>query len=219
MNALKFLVQKGEALEQWQEQLLHAQQMKAAGAEVHSYVDNVTLEQSRQARLENMEKVIESNMNISTELRGIFKDGREVRGIVPEGWGSVAHVRVDRTTGEIEFAERMTTPEDGMFAVHYINYLEKNFKEMKEKEQLENQKAAKEDNGSETKNDQVDSSSPPEFELKSSELSDDKVNDSSKMIEDHFANEFDNKDQKKEEADGFKNMLRPESPQDKTHDK
>ena len=98
-----------------------------------------------------MEKVIESNMNISTELRGIFKDGREVRGIVPEGWGSVAHVRVDRTTGEIEFAERMTTPEDGMFAVHYVNYLEKHFKEMKEKESNE-----KESDASETKNNLAD---------------------------------------------------------------
>ena len=89
-----------------------------------------TLEKTRKLRDEKNQKVIESNINMSSELRGIFKDGNEVRGIVPSGWGSVAHVRVDRTSGEIEHAERMTTPEDAMFTVNYINFLEKNFKEM-----------------------------------------------------------------------------------------
>lgn len=148
--------------------------------------EKYTLEQTQEKRDESMKKVIESNLNMSAELRGIFKDGREVRGIVPSGWGSVAHVRVDRTTGEIEYAERMTTPEDGMFAVHYINYLERHFKEMREKDQKEKEEAKGETNPS-------PAGEQPEFEMHADQEQKADTDDL-KVIENHFTNVFDSND-------------------------
>ena len=83
-----------------------------------------------------MKKVIEANESMTGELRGIYKNGLEVRGIEPNGWGSLAHIKVDNASGEIVDAERVMTPEDNMFAIHYIWFLEKEFARMdREKKQ------------------------------------------------------------------------------------
>ena len=82
-----------------------------------------------------MKSVIEANDGMHGELRGIFKNGQEVRGVYPHGWGSMAHVKVDKENGEIVDAERISTPADGMFAVHYIWYLEKEFAKMDREQQ------------------------------------------------------------------------------------
>lgn len=68
---------------------------------------------------------------MSGELRGIFKDGKEVRGVEPGGWGSHAHIRVDKKTGAVEHAERIATSEDALFAAHYISFLEDQFQELR----------------------------------------------------------------------------------------
>lgn len=167
------MVQKGEALEQWQEQLQH---IKVAGGKTLD--EQYTLVETKQIRDQSMKKVIEANLNMNSELRGIFKDGEEVRGIVPSGWGSIAHVRVDRTTGEIEYAERMTTPEDNMFAVHYINHLEKHFRDMKEADQH-----------SRKQNDIV-ASTHPEFDVNPSQDKDSEEN-GIEVMDNYFTNEFD----------------------------
>lgn len=46
-----------------------------------------------------MKKVIEENLNISGEIRGVQVNGHEVRGIESQGWGSMAKIEVDNETG------------------------------------------------------------------------------------------------------------------------
>lgn len=128
-KALKFLIKKGEALEQWQEQLSN---LKVLGGKTLD--DSKTLEETERLKAHKMKSVIEANQGMSGELRGIFKNGQEVRGVEPHGWGSLAHIKVDNETGEIVDAERVTTPEDSMFAVHYIWFLEKEFARMDREE-------------------------------------------------------------------------------------
>ena len=69
------------------------------------------------------------------ELRGIFIEGEEVRGVEPDGWGSLAKLKVDRDTGGIELAERQPTNQDVLFAAHYISYLEDQFKDINKKDE------------------------------------------------------------------------------------
>ena len=43
------------------------------------------------------------------ELRGIFINGEEVRGVEPDGWGSFAKLQVDKESGLVNSAERLPT--------------------------------------------------------------------------------------------------------------
>ena len=50
-------------------------------------------------------KVIQNNINISDEIRGVMINGEERRGIQPTGgWGSGVRIQVDNATGEIDYA-------------------------------------------------------------------------------------------------------------------
>ena len=52
-----------------------------------------------------MKKVIQNNINISDEIRGVMINGEERRGIQPTGWwGSGVRIQVDNATGEIDYA-------------------------------------------------------------------------------------------------------------------
>lgn len=66
---------------------------------------------SRKKQEEFMKKVIEENMNLAGEIRGIQVNGNEVRGIESTGWGSMAKIEVDNETGEVKkSAERFPSP-------------------------------------------------------------------------------------------------------------
>lgn len=71
-----------------------------------------------------IKEVVKSTQDMSGELRGIYWNGKEVRGVEPGGWGSQAHISVDKDSGTIESAERIATAEDALFAAHYISFLE-----------------------------------------------------------------------------------------------
>ena len=124
-KALEFLIKKGEALEQWQEQLSRLDELGGPTLD-----ESMSLEETLKIRDAHLKGVVEANNSMNGELRGIFKNGQEVRGLFPKGWGSLAHVKVDKANGEIVDAERIATPADKMFAVHYIWYLEKEFAKM-----------------------------------------------------------------------------------------
>ena len=84
-----------------------------------------------------IDDIIQSNQNLTGELRGIFVDGHEVRGIEAGGWGSLAKLQVDKITREIKSAERVPTKQDALFAAHYIDYLEKQFQQINQHEDIE----------------------------------------------------------------------------------
>lgn len=56
---------------------------------------------------EFMKKVIQNNLNVSEEIRGVMVEGDERRGIKPTGgWGSGVRIQVDNATGKIDYAYR-----------------------------------------------------------------------------------------------------------------
>jgi hypothetical protein len=76
-----------------------------------------------------LEETIKSNQKFSGELRGIMRDGEEIRGLEASGWGSNVKLRVHRETGEIDDAFRVPTEHDVVFASHYISFLDNQFRD------------------------------------------------------------------------------------------
>lgn len=97
LNGLEYLVQKGMAMEQWQDLLENAQD----DPEVQVGIDFV------ENKEDFMSKVIQNNLNVSEEIRGVTINGEERRGIEPTGgWGSGVRIQVDNASGDIDYAER-----------------------------------------------------------------------------------------------------------------
>ena len=83
-----------------------------------------------------MQKVIQDNLNLAGEIRGVQVNGVEVRGIESMGWGSMAKIVVDNETGQIEkVAERFPSIQDRLFAKLYLDFLEEDFKQRDLEEQ------------------------------------------------------------------------------------
>ena len=48
---------------------------------------------------------------MGNEMNGfIGPTGHAVKGIIPDGWGSIAQVRVNKSTGKVDHVVRMHTP-------------------------------------------------------------------------------------------------------------
>lgn len=63
--------------------------------------------EEKRKRADFMKKVIDSNLNISEEVRGVIIDGKEKLGVQPtSGWGSDIRVQVDNASGTIDYVER-----------------------------------------------------------------------------------------------------------------
>lgn len=89
-----------------------------------------------------MKKVVQNNMNVSEEIRGVIIDGQERRGIKPTGgWGSGVRIQVDNATGNIDYAERQESPQDELFKKLYLRFLEKQFEEIDSLESIAQEKA------------------------------------------------------------------------------
>ena len=54
-------------------------------------------------------------------------NGKVLEDCVAYGWGSIAKVKVDQDSGDIENIERIETPEDTNFKTRYLKYLEQQF--------------------------------------------------------------------------------------------
>ena len=63
--------------------------------------EQMSEEEVRQLLLKD---TVDINQKLNGELRGILRNGEEVRGIVANGWGSNVKLRVNRETGEIDNA-------------------------------------------------------------------------------------------------------------------
>ena len=98
LEGLKYLIEKGMAMEQWQDLLDNNQNEPETKYRESPLVDN---------KEEFMKKVIQNNLNVSEEIRGVIINGEEKRGIKPTGgWGSGVRIQVDNSSGEIDYAER-----------------------------------------------------------------------------------------------------------------
>ena len=54
-----------------------------------------------------MMKIIQNNLKVSEEVRGVMVNGQEQRGIKPTGgWGSGVRIQVDNASGSVDYAER-----------------------------------------------------------------------------------------------------------------
>ena len=74
---------------------------------------------------------MDHNQQMGNEMNGfIGPTGHAVKGIIPSGWGSMAQVRVDKSTGEVDQVVRMHTPQDAKFATRYINFLQTLFDDL-----------------------------------------------------------------------------------------
>ena len=79
IGGLEYLVQKGNAMEQWQE-LLDNVDKSPEGQ------DGIELIEDKE---DFMRKVVQNNQNVREEIRGVIINGEERRGIKPTGgWGS-----------------------------------------------------------------------------------------------------------------------------------
>ena len=54
-------------------------------------------------------------------------NGKVKENVIAKGWGSIAKVSVDKTSGDIGNIEREETPEDTQFKNRYLKYLEQQF--------------------------------------------------------------------------------------------
>ena len=79
----------------------------------------------------NLKNVLAANQRAGEEQKEGIIDGfgNEVKGIIPDGWGSLVKVTLDRRDGSVQNVERVTHPRDTMFASRYIGFLEKSFGE------------------------------------------------------------------------------------------
>lgn len=121
LHAIKYLTDKGEALESWQSVLAQNHESKSP---VNAETDDMSEKEVRNLLLE---ETVKSNQKANGELRGLMRDGEEIRGLVASGWGSNVKLRVHRETGEISDAFRVPTEHDVLFAAHYISFLEEQF--------------------------------------------------------------------------------------------
>lgn len=80
---------------------------------------------------EFFKKIVDHNLTMNGELKGVQVNGQEVQGIESYGWGSDAKLEVDHAKGTIKkMAERQLTKPDRAFIAHYLNYLEKQFQKL-----------------------------------------------------------------------------------------
>lgn len=119
-------------MEDWQEYLIDL--VKEMGKDRSDEMTQQLDEQSYNF----LRKIANHNVNMSGEVRGVQIGGKEVRGIEAYGWGSQAKIEIDEERGTIsDVAERVITEPDKIFMKFYLKSVEKQFKEMDEKERIE----------------------------------------------------------------------------------
>ena len=72
-----------------------------------------------------MKQVIENNLNVSKEVRGVIINGDEKIVEPSSGWGSDIRVQVDNASGNIDYVQRKESLEDKQFSKLYLQFLEK----------------------------------------------------------------------------------------------
>ena len=76
------------------------------------------------------QQVILQNQKMGDELKAVTApNGNMILGLIPQGWGSIAQVKVDGATGDIGGIERVETPQDKLFAIKYLRFLESTLKD------------------------------------------------------------------------------------------
>lgn len=97
MDGLNYLIEKGNAMESWQEMLENLKDVNTNESEL-SFTES---------KDEFMKKVIQLNMNASEEIRDVQISEHERRDLKPtSGWGSAIQIQVDNETGEVDYVER-----------------------------------------------------------------------------------------------------------------
>jgi hypothetical protein len=76
----------------------------------------------------DLQQVIDQNQRMGDQLEGVMApNGKVFNGLIAEGWGSVAKVKVNKKTGDIGHVFRQETVEDAIFKDKYLKYLQLQF--------------------------------------------------------------------------------------------